>query len=375
MALLPVLLAGACSRPAPATEDVRPVRVMTIAPAATSTVVELAGELRPRIESRVGFQVGGRITERKVEVGQRVARGQVLATLDAADYQLGAAAAQANVVAAQVDRDQQRVDFKRYQELAGQGFISGTALEQRRAALDAAEARFQAAVAQARVSGNQARYAVLAAPEAGVVTAVDAEAGQVVAAGQSVVRIARSGGTGEIEAEVALPESRLAQLREQRDVHVRLWADGPELRGRVREIAPLADAATRTYPARITLVDPPATAALGMTATVRFELPIAQPALTVPLQALLRDGERSYVWKLDRDAGTVHRQEVAVTTVAGSDPVLAGGVQPGDVVIVAGVHLLKEGQKVRVLAPSPAPALDSAPITAPRTPAAAPGKG
>ena len=360
-------LAG-CSKPQPPTQDVRPVRVMTVAPAATTVAAELSGEVRPRIESRVGFQVAGRITDRAVEVGQRVTAGQVLATLDAADYQLGAAAARAQLTAAEVDRDQQRLDFKRFEELNRQGFISGAELERRRAQLDAAEARYASAAAQASVSGNQAAYAALRAPEAGVVTAIDAEVGQVVAAGQSVVRIAQS---SEKEVVVALPESRLDQLRRIADVRVRLWADGgTDLRGRVREIAPLAEAATRTYPARITLIDPPAAVALGMTATVRFEAPLQQPVITVPMQALLRDGDGTYVWKLDAARTTVSRHLVQVATIAGNDLVIAAGVQPGDVLVTAGVHLLKEGQQVRVLdAPETAgPAM--APISKPQSPAA-----
>jgi RND family efflux transporter MFP subunit len=364
-------LLAACSKPVPVTEDIRPVRVMTVAPAATSVAAELSGEVRPRIESRVGFQVAGRITDRKVEVGQRVREGQVLATLDASDYQLNAAAARAQLTAAQVNRDQQRADFKRFEELHRQGFISGADLDRRRATLDAAEASYASAAAQANVVGNQAGYAALRAPEAGVITSVDAEVGQVVAAGQSVVRIAQ---TGEKEVVVALPESRLQTLRQIPEVSVRLWAGSAALRGRVREIAPLADAATRTYPARITLIDPPADVALGMTATVRFEAPLPQPVITVPMQALLRDGERTYVWKLDRGAGTVRREAVQVATVSGNDLVLAGGVQPGDVLVTAGVHLLKEGQKVRVLdAPADTPGGPAtAPITRPQSPPAAP---
>lgn len=364
------LLLAACSKPVPVTEDVRPVRVMTVAPAATTVAAELSGEVRPRIESRVGFQVAGRITDRKVEVGQRVREGQVLATLDAADYQLGAAAARAQLTAAQVNRDQQRADFKRFEELHRQGFISGADLDRRRAALDAAEASYASAAAQANVSGNQAAYAVLRAPETGVVTAVDAEVGQVVAAGQSVVRIAQ---TAEKEVVVALPESRLETLRRIPEVKVRLWAGSAELRGRVREIAPLADPATRTYPARITLIDPPPEVALGMTATVRFEAPLPQPVIAVPMQALLREGEQTYVWKLDRNAGTVRREAVKVATVSGNELVLAAGVQPGDVLVTAGVHLLKDGQKVRVLDAPAAPATGpaTAPITRPQSPPSA----
>jgi RND family efflux transporter MFP subunit len=309
------------------------------------------------VESRVGFQVAGRITSRSVEVGQRVQRGQTLAALDAADYQLGATAARAQVESAKVDRDQQRVDYKRFEDLARQGFISGADLERRKAQLDAAEARYNAAVAQADVSGNQAGYSTLKAPTAGVITAVEAEVGQVVTAGQAVVRIAQ---TEEKEVAIALPESRLEILRRIPEVKVTLWAGEGELRGRVREIAPLADAATRTYPARITLINAPPNVALGMTATVRFEVPLPQPLVTLPLQALLREGDSTYVWLLEQGSQQVKKSRIEVADVAGNDVVIRSGVMPGATVVTAGVHLLKEGQKVRVLeaeaGPTPATA-------------------
>lgn len=365
------VLLCACADPVPVTEDVRPVRVMTVAPAVTSAVAELSGEVRPRVESRVGFQVSGRITSRSVEVGQPVRAGQLLATLDATDFQLGQAAARAQLTAAQVDRDQQRLDFRRFEELHRQGFISGADLERRRAQLDAAEARHDSAAAQANVSGNQATYAMLAAPAAGVVTAIDAEVGQVVSAGQSVVRIAQS---SEKEVVVALPESRLEQLRRIPDVKVSLWSSGTALRGRVREIAPLADAATRTYPARIALIEPPPEVALGMTATVRFEAPLPRPVITVPMQALLREGDTTYVWKLDGARTSVTRHAVQIASIAGNDLVIASGVQPGNVLVTAGVHQLKEGQKVRVLAEPSASLRATAPISSPPSPAEGVGK-
>jgi RND family efflux transporter MFP subunit len=342
-----VVLVAACSRAAaPQAEDVRPVRAVTVAPAATTAVAEFAGEVRPRIESRIGFQVAGRITARSVEVGQTVTAGQALATLDAADYKLSAAAAAAQLAAAEVERNQQRADYKRFEELHQQGFISGADLERRRAARDAAEARFEQAAAQKDVSGNQAGYAVLRAPASGVVTAIDAEIGQVVSAGQSVVRIAQ---TKEKEVVVALPENRLDALRRIPDVKVTLWTNGAELRGRVREIAPIADAATRTFPARITLLDAPSTVALGMTAYVRFEAPLPAPVIALPLQSLLQEGGSTYVWRFDRGTRTVSRSAVQVANVSGNDVVVASGVAPGDTIVTAGVHLLKEGQKVRLL--------------------------
>lgn len=359
----------ACSPQAPVSEEVRPVRVLIATASPMNVGAELAGEVRPRVETWVGFQVGGRITARRVELGQMVRRGDVLATLDAADFRLSAAAAAAQLSAAQVDRDQQRADFRRFEDLHRQGFISGAELERRKALLDAAEARYTQAAAQADVRGNQANYTVLRAPTAGVVSAVDAEVGQVVSAGQSVLRVAQ---TGEKEVVVAIPENRLEALRRIPEVRVTLWASAGELKGRVREIAPIADSATRTYTARITLVDPPPTVALGMTAAVIFEAPLPGPVITLPLQALLREGGQTYVWRLDRDTMTVRRTAVELATVSGNDLVVGTGVQPGDVVVTAGVHLLREGQKVRVLE-EPA-GTRSAPARTPEAAATAPRK-
>lgn len=346
-----IFIVAGCSKSAPVGDDVRPVRTMLIAPASASAIAEFSGEVRPRVESRVGFQVAGRLVTRAVDVGQAVKPGQVLATIDPADYQLAATASQSQLSAAQADRDQQRAEYKRFEELQQKGFISSADLERRRAALDAAEARYQQSAAQANVSGNQAAYTTLRAPTAGVVTAVDAEVGQVVTAGQSVVRIAQ---TKEKEIAIAIPENRLDALRRIPEVRVSLWAlnaaaDSPTLRGRLREISPIADAATRTYPARITLIDPPATVALGMTASVIFEAPLPTAIIAAPLQALLKESDGTYVWLLDPSSMTVRKSPVQIATVSGNDVVLSGGLKPGDTIITAGVHLLKEGQKVKRL--------------------------
>jgi len=346
-----VLLAAGCGREVPRGEDVRPVRAITLTAVPVSAEAELPGEVRPRVESRVGFQVGGRINSRRVEMGQQVRPGDVLATLDPADFKLSAAAAAAQLNAAKVDRDQQRADIKRFEDLHRQGFISGAELERRRAQLDAAEARYAQAAALADVSTNQAAYTTLRAPAAGLVSAIDAEAGQVVASGQSVVRIAVA---GDKEVAIAIPEVRLEQLRRVPDVRVALWAHAAELKGRIREIAPIADPATRTYAARVTLIDPPADVALGMTATVRFATPPSPPILAAPLTALLREADATYVWRLDRQAMTVEKAKVDVAGVAGNSVILGSGVQPGETIVTAGVHLLKPGQKVRLLDADPA---------------------
>ena len=325
------------------------MRAMVVEVGVTGATAEFSGEVRPRVETRAGFQIPGRLTRRLVDVGQSVSQGQPLATLDAQDYRLAVQASDAALTAARVERDQQRADYRRFEELQQKGFISQAELDRRKATLDAADARFQQADANARTSGNQAGYSVLHAPHDAVVVGVDAEVGQVVAAGQSVLRLAR---TGEKEVAIGIPEQQLAVLNAAKDIQVRLWAGGPPIEGRVREVAPVADPATRTFPARIALLNPPATVALGMTATVTFAVPLKPATIAVPLQALQAEGGSTHVWLVDSGAGTVRRARVEVANVAGNDIVIGSGLSPGDVVVTAGVHQLKEGQKVRLLSES-----------------------
>jgi RND family efflux transporter MFP subunit len=347
-----VLLAG-CSKPTVAVEDVRPVRTLTVQPRSTNAVADFAGEVRPRVETRAGFQVAGRMTQRLVEVGQAVRQGQPLATIDPQDYRLAAEASEAARTSAQVDRDQQRADYKRFEDLQAKGFISQAELDRRKASLDAAEARYAQTAANARATGNQAGYATLRAPHDAVVTAIDAEVGQVVAAGQSVIRLAQ---TGEKEVLIGIPEQQLGLLKGASEITVRLWSGGAPIRGKVRELSPVADAATRTFPARISLLDPPAGVGLGMTATVSFSVPLPQPVITVPLQALLVESGTTQAWRYDAASGTVHRTRVSVGNVAGNEVVVTDGLKAGDVVVTAGAHQLKEGQKVKLLSEAGTPA-------------------
>ncbi len=352
-----VVLAVACQRPVPPSEDIRPVRTLAVAPKTTTALADFAGEVRPRVETRAGFQVPGRVTQRLVEVGQSVAAGQALASIDAQDYRLAADASAAALTAARVDRDQQRADYRRFQDLQAKGFISQAELDRRKAALDAAEARHQQAQASAQTSGNQAGYSILRAPHDAVVTAIDAEVGQVVSAGQSVIRLAR---TGEKEVLIGIPEQQLALLQRADAITVRLWAGGDAIDGRLREVSPVADPATRTFPARVALLDPPSSVALGMTAMVSFATPVEQPIIAVPLQALQAEGGATHAWLFDPSTQSVSRTRVKVVNVAGNEIVIGEGLKAGDIVVTAGVHLLKEGQKVRLLSEvtqlAPAPA-------------------
>ena len=214
-------LLTACSKPAPPPEPVRAVKLLTVGVQPLQAQHEYAGEVRARTESSLGFRVGGKIARRPAELGQRVRAGQLLAELDPQDYKLAAQAAQAQVSSAQTQRDLAAADAKRYGALKEQNFISGAELERRQATLRSAQASLEQARAQASTQGNQTAYTRLLADVAGVVTAVQAEPGQVVSAGTPVVRIAVDGARDVV---FAVPEDQVAQLAPGQPVQVRLWS-------------------------------------------------------------------------------------------------------------------------------------------------------
>jgi len=340
-----IVLSSACDKPAPRQEEVRPVRAMVLASGGAGERIEFSGDVRPRYESRLGFRVGGKIVERRVDVGAAVNKGQLLMRLDPQDLRLAETQAGATLHAAETERDLAQADYRRHQDLRAQNFVSQAVLDARQAALRAAESKVDAARAGLRVQGNQAAYANLASDTQGVVTSVEAEVGQVVAAGAPVVRVAR---TDEKEVVIGIPEDRVGQLREGSEVVVRLWADRSQaISGRIREVAPVADPATRTYTVKVAIPKNLAVR-LGMSATVDMALGAANPAqLRVPLSALVHDKGATSVWVVEQ--GAVQLRRVQLAGQAGNDILLAGGVQPGQTVVTAGVHLLKPGQKVRIL--------------------------
>ena len=346
-AALALSLLAACSKDAPPPEDVRPVRALTLAAGGVRTSTEFSGDVRPRYESRLGFRVGGKISARKVDVGTSVKRGTLLMQLDPQDLRLGQAQAQASLRAAQTSYDLARAELKRYQDLRSQNFVSQAVLDQKVAAARSAQASVEAARAQSREQANQTGYASLEADTDGVVTGIDAEVGQVVQAGTPVVRVAR---TDEKEVVIGVPEDQVDELRHAGDVKVRLWADpNRSIAGKIREISPVADPATRTYTVKVSI---PASeeARLGMTAVVEIQRQADAASgsqLRVPLSALVQNKGASAVWVVENNA--VRLQPVQVGGVAGNDVLLTNGVKPGQTIVTAGVNLLKPGQKVRIL--------------------------
>lgn len=359
--LVAALALAACSKPVEKTEDIRPVRAITVAPVGSKAVVELSGEVMPRYESRIGFRVGGKIIARKVDVGTVVRRGQLLMQLDATDLQLGQAQAKAAVAAADSNLSLARAELERYRELRQKNFVSQAVLDSKEAAYKSALAGHEQASAGLKVQSNQSSYASLVADADGVVTGIDAEVGQVVAAGAPVVRIAR---TGETEVRVSIPEDQVELLRKVSDVKVRTWANpGEAIDGRVREISPVADPATRTFAARIAIAKAGTEVRLGMTATVAFAT-AAQPGIRLPLTALFHDKDATSVWVVNQ--GAVKLVPVQVAGASGNEILIASGLDHGQTVVTAGVNMLREGQKVTVLGQ------ELAAIKAPAAAAAAP---
>lgn len=340
-----------CSKPAPAPEPVRAVRTQVVGAQAAAGTLVYAAEVRARTESRLGFRVGGKLLARPVELGQSVRAGQLLGQLDVTDLGLGAEAAQAGVRAAQVNLDQAQADYRRNEELQAQGFISAAELERRASARNAAQATLEQARAQAGVQGNQAQYSRLLADVAGVVTAVEAEPGAVLAAGTPVLRIAHDGPRDVV---FQVPEDRIAAVRALQGkagaLTVELWgANGAPLPATVREVSAAADPVGRTFQVKAD-VGRGAEIRLGQTATVRLSSvrpgAVAEGVLRLPLPAVAEVGGRSVVWLLDTAAMTVAPQPVQVAGAEGNQVLIAQGLASGQEVVVAGVHVLTPGQKV-----------------------------
>ncbi|MCY7314810.1 MAG: efflux RND transporter periplasmic adaptor subunit [Rubrivivax sp.] len=369
-ALLLVVLTAltACAKKEPAPEPVRAVRAITVTAQAAGGSQEYAAEIRARTESRLGFRVAGKMIIRPAEIGQRVRAGQMLAQLDPADLKLSQAAAQAALRAAQSSHALAVAEFKRYQDLRDQGFISSLELERRDTAVTAQRAQLDQARAQADVQGNLATYAALTANAAGVITAVEAEVGAVLAAGTPVLRLAHDGPR---DAVFSVPEDSAVALRALHGkagaITVRPWGNTGTFPATVREVAAAADPATRTFLVKADVGAAPVQ--LGQTITALMALPRRDGIAKLPLTAVMRQQGQTAVWLLDRNSMRVQVQPIAVAGAEGNEVIVASGLSPGQMVVTAGVHTLTPNQKVKlyeapVAAVGAAPGAGAAPVAA-----------
>jgi RND family efflux transporter MFP subunit len=344
-----VLVSAACgSKTDAAHEEVRPVRSTVVGESLGSVGANYSGEIRARFESKLGFQTSGRVVARMVEVGSRVKRGQVLMRLDPAQESLHVVAAAADVDAAKSRVAQNRVDLQRTEQLLGRQFASQAELDQQQLALAQSESQLKAALAQQAIKVNQRGYTELAADRDGVVTAINAEAGQVVSPGQAVITVAAD---GEREVVISIPESRVEELRQATALNVSAWARrGKTYRGSLRELAPDTDSVTRTYSARITVLDADAALMLGMTASVFAPDVDGKRAIRLPLTAIYNKDGKPLVWVIDTKTALVATRPVTLGSAQDDSVLIAGGLKGGETVVTAGVHMLHDGQKVKTLA-------------------------
>jgi RND family efflux transporter MFP subunit len=322
------------------------VRLVTAAPV-TGSERGFTGIIGARVQSNLGFRVPGKIVERLVDVGQEIKAGQPLIRIDDTDLRLAVTAKRNAVAAARAIVVQTEPDERRYASLLDRGWVPRQRYEQAKAALDTAEAQLATAEADARVAENEATYSVLVADADGTVVETLSEPGQVVSAGQTVVRIAKAGPR---EAVVALPETIRPAIGSVAEASV-YGADGRRYTAHLRQLSNAADAQTRTYEARYVLDGEAAAAPLGATVTIRLASQASQPEVQVPLGAVLDDGRKTGVWVLDSATSTVQFQPVQLVRVT-SETAVVSGLNSSDPIVSLGAHLLQEGARVRTASES-----------------------
>ncbi|WP_105419808.1 efflux RND transporter periplasmic adaptor subunit [Neorhizobium sp. T25_27] len=337
----------ACSeeKKAEAPEVVRPVKVTEVAAADHGRRLQYSGSVKARTEMNLGFRVAGKITERLVDVGQRVRPGDVLAKLDAVDYQLAVRRAEADLASAQKQVEISGLARRRAETLAEKSISSQSQFEQAQLANDQAISQRESAQSALDQARNQVAYTELKSDQNGIVTTVSADIGQVVASGTPVLSVAVEGSK---EVQIAVPEMDVAQFKPGKTVKARFWsATDLVLDGKVREVAGSADAQSRTFAVRVSLPDDPRVL-LGMTATIEAGEDNAVATYAVPLAALSKKDGQSVVWIVDRGKGTVSSRAVKVADFSDDGVRVAEGIAKGDLVVSAGTQFMKEDMKVKL---------------------------
>jgi RND family efflux transporter MFP subunit len=349
IALLPLLAACDDQAVSATAKAERPVQVQRVTFASEDATHEFVGVVRARYETDLGFRVAGKIVTRVVNVGDRISAGDVVARLDPQDLKLQVESAEAESAAATSSLSQAAADLERYTTLKTRGWASIADFDRKKATKDEAEGRLDRAKRSLDLARNQLDYADLKADADGVITATLVEAGQVVALGQPVARLAHR---GEKEAVVALPETWLGEARSSRAM-VQLWAD-PKRRftARLRELSPQADAMTRTYAARFTIENPDDTVALGMTATVTLSRTSDASVAKLPLAAIFNRGTGPSVYVVDKSS-ELELRPVMVAEFTEDAALVTSGIRDGDQIVTLGVQKLESGLKVRPVGAAP----------------------
>ena len=347
LAAASLVLLSACNRATePPPPEVRPVRAVTIEKRAAGETIALTGSIQAQTEINLSFRIDGRMLERMVNVGDTVRPGQLVARLDAQNEESALLAARAQLTAARAQLTEARNNFTRFRDLVAENAVSRASFEQAESALKGAESQVETAQSQVTLGENRLSYTRLLADVAGVVTATGAEPGEVVGAGRMIAQVAREGGR---DAAFDVPARIKDAAPANAQITVVLTSD-PQVTatGVVREVAPRADPVTGTFRVKVRLVNPPAAMRLGTTVTGRMKL-AAAPAIEIPPSAVSRTDRQTSVWVVDPKTGTVSSRAIEIRS---SDPArveVASGLNPGDVIVTAGIQALRPGQKVRLL--------------------------
>jgi RND family efflux transporter MFP subunit len=343
--LLLFVLSG-CQKAQKHEEVIRSVKLVQVSGSNDVMTKTYAGEVRAKVESTLGFRLGGQLLSRQIELGSSVKSGQVLAVLDVRDLELAVASAKAQWQAAQSQRDLAQAEYQRFLGLRQQNFISAAELDRRATSLKAAQASFEQAQALLNVQQNQRGDVQLRAPHAGVITAVLAETGQVVSVGQPIVRLAQHGPRDVV---FAVPEQAAGQLKPGQVMAVDIPAQAFKGEGRIREIAASADPVTRTYEVRLALPpedQPPLGATATIVHTVKSAAADRAEQVKVPLTAVHQKGQQAAVWVFDAATQTVRSVGVSLGVAEREWVQILSGLTPGQSIVATGGHILTEGQKV-----------------------------
>ncbi|HVY07539.1 MAG TPA: efflux RND transporter periplasmic adaptor subunit [Burkholderiales bacterium] len=340
------LACAGCTEKPQAPPELRLVNVVKVAPGSSNAGVGYSGDVRARYETNLSFRVPGKIVARNVEVGGVVKQGDVLARLDPEDQQLNTRGAQSQLAAAKSEYEQNKAELERYTDLYQKNFISKAEFDRWQNNYNVSKARLEQAQAQLAVTKNQANYTELAADHAGVVTAILIEVGQVVAAGQTAMKLAR---TDDREVVINIPENRLSELSNAKEIDISLWADpAKSYQGRLREVSPSADPVTRTYAAKISVLNADAAMKLGMTANAYLRGVQRTVSVMLPATALFQDNGHAAVWVVDKATSKVKLVPIEVGEYVEDKVAVLSGLNAGDRVVRAGVHKLFVGEQVRV---------------------------
>lgn len=345
VALIALTLAG-CDKPAPPVSEARPVRAVVIERSAEGETVSLTGQVRAKDEVSLAFRIDGRVIERPVNVGDVLKPGQLVARLDPRDEENAVRSAEAKLAALEAVLTQARLTFGRQQALLKDGWTTRATYDEAEQKLNTAQAEVNSARSQLRIAQDRLGYTALFADAAGAVTAKGAEPGEVVHAGLMIVQLARQGGR---DAVFDVPEQLIRTGPRDPLVQIALSND-PTVRatGRVREVAPQADSATRTFQVKVGIIDPPEAVRLGSTVTGSIRLSVP-PGVEIPASTLTQADGRPAVWVVDPQSQTVSLRNVDVLRYDPARVVISQGLEAGERVVTAGVQTLRPGQKVRLL--------------------------